>query len=420
MAITVRKKLSEIVGGGYRDFWRDKSRYRIVKGGRGSKKSTTTALNTIHRMEKYPLSNALIIRQIYKDHRDSTYAQLKWACYQLGVQDDWQFKVSPLEMVKKSTGQKILFRGLDDPLSITSITVERGYLNQVWFEEGFQIRKEDDFDKIDVSIRGQLPPGYFKQLTITLNPWSDRHWIKARFFDDEDEDVFTQTTTYKDNEFLGDDDRRLFEKMKKTSPRRYNVEGLGHWGISTGVIFDNWVERDFDVETIAAMRTTDTRYGLDFGFTNDPTAAPLMYADVKNRKLWVYDEIYESGLLTNQVADKLREKNIDKERIVSDSSEPRMIQELKTLHNIPRIEGAKKGAGSVIQGIEFLRQFEIIVHPHCQNTIVEFSNYAWDKDKFDKTLNKPIDDFNHIIDAMRYAVERDSVKRKAGISSVRA
>lgn len=129
----INVSLKQVVGGGYKDFWNYKGRYRVVKGGRGSKKSATAALNFIVRMMEHPDANLLVVRKVFKDHKDSTYAQLKWAINRLGVGHLWDAKLSPLEITYKPTGQKIMFRGLDNPMSVTSITVERGYLSWAWF-----------------------------------------------------------------------------------------------------------------------------------------------------------------------------------------------------------------------------------------------------------------------------------------------
>lgn len=248
--------LQETVGKGYAKFWHFKGRYRVVKGGRGSKKSVTAALSIIAKMMEYPLANTLVLRKTFNSHKDSTWAQLKWAANRLGVGNKWHFKKSPLEAIYKPTGQKILFRGLDDPMSITSITVDTGYLCWAWFEEAYQILNEDDFDKVDMSIRGLLPEGYYKQLTITFNPWNEKHWLKHRFFDIENPDTFVDTTTYRCNEFLGDEDRKLFEWMKKHKPKRHRVEGDGDWGIAEGAIYEDWREEEFDYRAIAKQRVT--------------------------------------------------------------------------------------------------------------------------------------------------------------------
>ena len=183
-----KKHLPAVIGKGYKTFWNFKGRYRILRGSRGSKKSTTAAMWYIYNMMKYwheagLKPHTLVVRRYYNTHRDSTFAQLKWAINRLGVKHKWKVTKTPLELTYKPSGQKILFRGLDDPQSITSITVEEGNLCWAWWEEAFQCTSEDDFNKVDLSIRGELPEGLFKQHTLTFNPWSDKIWIKKRFFD---------------------------------------------------------------------------------------------------------------------------------------------------------------------------------------------------------------------------------------------
>ncbi|MGI6280458.1 MAG: phage terminase large subunit, partial [Acutalibacteraceae bacterium] len=188
MLTTSEIKMSQIVGAGYDEFWNCKKRYRVLKGGKASKKSATTALNFIFRLMKEKDSNLLVVRQIMNTHRDSTFAQLKWAQERLGVSELWKNTVSPLEMVYIPTGQKIIFRGFDDVLKLASTTVSKGYLNFVWIEEAFEIASEADFDKLDLSVpRGTVPPPLYKQTTITFNPWSEAHWLKKRFFDTPNE-----------------------------------------------------------------------------------------------------------------------------------------------------------------------------------------------------------------------------------------
>ena len=144
--------MSEIVGGGYDEFWKCKKRYRVLKGGKGSKKSATTALNFIYRIMREENTNLLVVRQVMNTHRDSTFAQLKWAQERLNVSHLWNNTVSPLEMIYKPTGQKIIFRGFDDVLKLASTTVSKGYLNYVWIEEAFEIGNEADFDLLDLSV----------------------------------------------------------------------------------------------------------------------------------------------------------------------------------------------------------------------------------------------------------------------------
>lgn len=402
--------LPDIIGKGYGKFWKFKGRYRVVKGGRGSKKSCTTALWLIYNIMKMPLANALVVRKFYNTHRDSTFAQLKWAINRLGVRHLWKTTMNPLEMIYMPTGQKILFRGFDDPQSITSITVEKGYLCWCWIEEAFQITDESEFNKLDMSIRGELPPGYFKQITLTFNPWSENIWIKKRFFDAEpDEDIFVDTTNYLCNEFLGEDDIRVFNKMKEKQPRRYSIEGLGNWGIAEGLIFNNWRVESFDefdimaIEDRHGMPVYQKLFGLDWGFTA-PTGVIFCLASEKEKKIYIPREYYKLGVTNIQLVKDLKELHWDKELIKADSAEPKSIEEVRQL-GLTRIRPAKKGPDSVRAGILKLQDYEIIVHPRCEHTIIELNNYVWDTNTDGKIINDPIDDYNHLMDPLRYACE---------------
>ena len=398
-------RLSEVVGGGYTRFWRSKLRYNVIKGSRASKKSKTMALRSINNIMQYPESNMLCVRKTYRTIKDSQFTDLKWATRRLKVEQDWEFKLSPLEAVYKPTGQKILFRGLDDPLKITSITVDVGYLCWAWIEEAYEVMSEADFNTLDESIRGWVPPHLWKQMTLTLNPWNEHHWIKARFFDKPDPDVLALTTNYLCNEWLDESDLRMFERMKENNPRRYQVAGLGNWGIVDGLVYENWSEERFVVEEV--LRTHPKAapvFGLDFGYTNDPSALFCGIYDKSSATLWVIDEMYQKGMSNAAIAEEIKNMGYAKERITADSAEPKSIDQLKGLGL--RVKSAKKGKDSVRNGIQFIQDLKIIVHPRCVNFITEISNYTWDEDRFGKRLNVPIDDFNHLLDAMRYGMEQ--------------
>ena len=393
--------LPDIVGKGYGTFWRFKGRYRAVKGSRRSKKSKTMALWTIYSIMKYPNSNMLVVRKTYRTLKDSCYTELKWAIKRLKVEQWWDMKESPLEMTYKPTGQKIYFRGLDDPLKITSIAVETGVLSWMWIEEAYEITKEEDFDTLAESMLGDCPAGLFKQITLTFNPWNEHTWLKKRFFDNPDDDTLALTTTYKCNEWLSQADIKVFEKMKERNPRRYQVAGLGNWGVIDGLVYENWHEQEFKLDDVRALPSA---FGLDFGYTNDPSAFFAGFIDTANKRIYVWDEMYKKGLSNKRIFEELTSMGYGKERITADSAEPKSIDELKGLGL--RVTGARKGKDSVINGIQFVQDFEIIVHPRCVNFITEIGNYTWDTDKFGNKLNRPIDDFNHLMDAMRYALEK--------------
>ena len=398
----VKIHLPDVVGKGYGTYWRFKGRYRILKGSRASKKSTTTALGYIYNLMKYPQANLLVVRKTYRTIKDSCFTQLKWAVKRLGVEPWWKFTESPLEATYIPTGQKIYFRGLDDPLKTTSITVDTGYLCWLWIEEAYEVSKESDFDTLDESIRGEVPEPLFKQVTMTFNPWNEKHWIKKRFFDcPPDDDILAMTTNYMCNEWLDASDLKVFEQMKKNNPRRYQVAGLGDWGIVDGLVYENWTEQEFEKDS---LKNCVTVAGLDFGYSLDPTALFVGFLDRDNKVLYVWDELYEKGLSNRRIFERITTLGYSKERITADSAEPKSIDELASLGL--RIHGAKKGKDSIMNGIQWIQDLKIIVHPRCVNFLTEISNYTWSKDKFGNMINKPVDDFNHLMDAMRYALEQ--------------
>jgi len=262
-----------------------------------------------------------------------------------------------------------------------------------------------------MSIRGEIPKGYYKQITLTLNPWSAKHWIKKRFFDVQDEDILALTTTYKCNEWLSEEDIKLFEKMKVNNPKRYLIEGEGQWGVSDGLVYQNWIESEFNIEDLKG-NGYQAVFGLDFGYINDPSAFIASIIDKENEIIYIYDEHYQKGMSNKMIADMIKYKGYSKEIITADSAEPKSIDELRSL-GVRRIQAAAKGKDSILNGIQFIQNFKIVVNPKCENTIIELSNYIWDK-KDERTINKPIDDYNHLLDALRYSLER--IRKPKGLS----
>ena len=404
----VRMYLPDLVGKGYATFWHSRYRNEAVKGSRRSKKSKTMALRSIYRIMKYPESNMLVVRKTYRTLKDSCFTELKWAIKRFQVEHLWQIKESPLEMTYIPTGQKIYFRGLDDPLKITSIAVEVGVLSWMWIEEAYEITKEEDFDTLAESMLGDCPDGLWKQITLTFNPWSDRTWIKARFFDVEDPDILALTTTYRCNEWLSEADRQEFERMKRQNPRRFSVAGDGNWGVIDGLIYEKWTEQAFTLQDLP--KDVQSAFGLDFGYTNDPSALFCGFISLEHRRLYVWDEMYKKGMSNTAIHQEVSRMGYAKEQITADCAEPKSIDQLKGL-GLTRIKGAKKGKDSVNNGIQWIQDLEIIIHPRCVNFLTEISQYQWKKDKFGKSLNEPDGD-DHLMDAMRYALERFIQKNK--------
>ena len=399
--------LSKYLGKGYNRFHHSRNFYRVVKGGRGSKKSKSTALDYIYKMLKYPWANLLVVRRFSNTNKQSTYTDLKWAANRMKVSHLFKFNESLPEITVKKTGQKILFRGLDDPLKITSITVDNGLLAWLWLEEAYQVENKDKFDTLVESIRGSVDDkNFFKQITVTFNPWSERHWLKSAFFDEETRfnDVFADTTTYRDNEWLDQQDIDRYEDLWRTNPRRAAVVANGDWGVAEGLVFENYTIKDFDIMA-TIKRVGETTAGLDFGFTHDATTFPRLAVDLDNKELWIYAEHYEHAMTTDDIYNMIVEADMKNAWITADSAEQRLIAELRA-KGISRITPSVKGAGSINAGIDFMKQFKIYIHPSCVKTIEEFDTYIYKQDKDGKWLNEPIDANNHIIDAVRYSLER--------------
>lgn len=422
-------KLDEIVGGGYNKFFNNKNFYRVVKGSRGSKKSKTTALNFIFRIMQYSWANLLVVRRFSNTNKQSTYTDLRWATNRLGVKHLFKFNDSLPEITYKPTGQKILFRGLDDPLKITSITVENGILCWAWFEESYQIETFDKFSTVVESIRGSVDdPEFFKQITITFNPWSERHWLKPTFFDEDTKlnNTFSYTTTYRVNEWLDEVDIARYEDLYRTNPRRARIVCDGDWGVAEGLVFENFEVKEFDwVKKLKEKQVV--AHGSDFGFTQDPTTLISTIVDLKNKELWIYDEHYQRGMLTDEIYQMYLDKGLKNAKIIADSAEKRLITEIKR-KGISNIKPSIKGQGSIMQGVQFIQGFKIYVHPTCEHTIEELNTYTFDQDKDGNWLNKPIDANNHLMDALRYSLEefhfprnnRTNVNIKKNISRAKA
>jgi phage terminase large subunit len=394
--------VTKIIGGGYDDFWHFKGRYRVVKGGRASKKSKTTALWFIYHMMMYPQANLLVVRKTYNSLKNSCFSELLWAIRQFNADGKWTHKISPLE-ISYLNGGKIFFKGLDDPMKLTSITADTGKLCWVWLEETLEIDSENDFNMIDESIRGAVDGGLFKQLTLTFNPWNDGHWLKRRFFEQKDDNTMTFTTNYMGNEYLDASDTYLFKKMMAKNPKRYKVAGLGDWGIAEGLVYENWESRAFNTKELVKTQKMKTAFGLDFGYTNDPSALCCILINLNERIIYVFDEMYKFGLSNRDIFEQIRDMGYRKERIFADSNEPKSIDELYAL-GLTGIRKAAKGKDSVNYGIQFVQGFKIIVHPKCTNFLKEINSYSWQKNALGNKTNIPANGFDHLMDAMRYAL----------------
>lgn len=337
-------------------------------------------------------------------HRDSTFAQLKWAQERLGVASLWKNTVSPMEMIYLPTGQKIIFRGFDDVLKLASATVPHGFLNFVWIEEAFEISREADFDKLDLSVpRGTVAAPLYKQTTLTFNPWSEAHWLKKRFFDKPTPEVAVFSTNYLINEFLDETDKRVFERMKNTDRRRYEVAGLGNWGIAEGLVYENWSAGRLEIPKGEEYKWKSF-FGLDYGYSNDPTGFVAFKANPIDKELYIFCEFCKRKMLNCDIAEEIKRLGFAKERIRADCAEPKSNDDLRRL-GITRIVPSVKGRDSILNGIAAISEYKITVHPDCVNMLRELSSYAYDEKLNERGKKMPRDSENHLCDALRYAFE---------------
>lgn len=407
--------IREAMGQGYNEFYHSREFYRVVKGSRGSKKSKNTALDLTIKLMEYDWANILVVRRYSNTNRQSTYTDFKWAINnKLGVGDWFKFNESIPEITYRPTGQKILFRGLDDPLKITSISVQHGILSWAWFEEAYQIESMEDFDTVVESIRGSHDdPEFFKQVTVTFNPWNEHHWLKREFFDEDTQrkSTFARTTTFRINEWLDDQDRQRYLDLYRTNPRRARIVADGEWGVAEGLVFENFKVVDFDHHDARNHDDMINVHGMDFGFTNDPTTIISAAVNLEDKEIWIYYEHYQTGMMTDEIYKKLKVKQVLNKTVTADSAEPRLIAELQQL-GAKGVRPSVKGKGSIMQGINFIQGFKIFIHPSCTNVIEEFNSYTFKQDRSGRWLNEPVDNNNHTIDALRYALEQFHFKKK--------
>ena len=421
----------ELVGKEYKKIMECRKRYLVVKGSRASKKSKNVAIRWIQLIYEFEQANLLAVRKYATLLKQSCRADLIWAIKRLGVEQDWNIPKGELTLTRKSTNQVILFRGANEPASIASISVDEGFLCWLWVEEAYQIEREEDFNMIDESIRGEVPEGYFKQTVLTFNPWHESSWLKKRFFHEQPgerqdnlvqfiqgkqkstESVLALTRNYTCNEWLDKSDLETFERMKREQPGRYKVAGMGEWGVTGSTIYSNWEVRDFNWRALYYMKDETTgrpiyehRIGLDFGYSHN-TAGTRILVNRDAREIYICEELVGQRLSTDEIFYRLKSKGWNLEPIHADSEAPQTIKDLHDL-GCPRIFGVKKEGGSVASGIQELRGYKIYVHPECTEFEIEISHYAYKKNANGKELPAPEKEWDHLMDAMRYAMKDES------------
>lgn len=402
------------------DSFYNRSRYKVEYGGAGSGKSHAIARRLCYRYlneSVYSKANSdpqtvhtiLVVRKVNRTLKKSCFKLVKniltkWCRKKsLGLSiKDFSFNSTDLSITHSETGSQIIMSGMDDPEKIKSIEA----ITSIWAEEATELNQED-FDQLDLRLRGNH--NCVKEFWVSFNPVSDQSWVKSTFFDNPLDGTWTNKTTYLDNIHIDDDYKTVLENKKKTNIRYYNIYAMGNWGTAEGLIFNNISYKMVKPEDFTGY---DCVQGLDFGYTNDPTAFNETYIDTKNKKLIVYDGFYKKGMSNSDISNELKKKEAHRHMTTCDSAEPKSIASLKSKGC--RVESAKKGKDSVNNGIDFLQDYEIIINSHLVEFKVEAENYSWSLDKNGKPTNKPVDDFNHFFDGLRYATEKYHTKGKRG------
>lgn len=376
-------------------------RYEVYYGGAGSGKSVFVAQKLLAKACASK-RKVLIIRKYGTTLRDSVYDLVKETITKWGLYKYARFNLSNYTITLPN-GSVFLFKGMDDPEKIKSITD----ITDVWVEEATEL-SEDEFTQLDLRLRARVP---HLQLIVSFNPVSKVNWVYCKWFAEDVEYDRAQTvilkTTHKDNRFLPPEYVAALEEKAKSNPTYYRIYALGEFCSLSKLVFNNWRVQEFDHAAISGKLCV----GLDFGFVNDPSALTASVLDEANRRLYVFKEWGATNKTNEQLARIIEALGFGKSTIKADAAEPKSIQEIKR-HGVRKISACEKGPDSIIHGIQRLQQYEIVVHPSCEALITELENYSWQKDKKSgEYINKPVDEFNHYIDALRYSLQCADVKK---------
>ena len=366
-------------------------RFEVYYGGAGSGKSVFIAQKLLVKAltDKRKI---LIVRKVGSTLKDSVWQLVIDTLSQIGALPYCMVNKSifTIELPNRST---LLFKGMDDSEKIKSITG----ITDIWAEEATEL-SEEDVEQLNLRLRAKADG---LQMLFSFNPVSKANWVYKRWFKDGaviTDDTAIHKSTYKDNRFLPDAYIETIEKMSKTNPTYYRIYALGEFASLDKLVFSNW-----QTGIIEDTHDWNMLCGLDFGFTNDPTAFIVSF--LKDRTLFISREYVKTGLLNDQIAKVITELGFSKSTIIGDSAEVKSIEELRRA-GLYRIYPAVKGQGSILQGIQKLQQLDIVVDPRCEHMITELQNYAWKKDRATgEYINEPIDEFNHCIDALRYSLQ---------------
>ena len=407
-------RLSEKIGPAFYDVARDVflhgHTHYDFSGGRGSLKSSTVSVLVPLLLINNPGTHALVLRKVANTIRDSVYAQYIWAIGELGMAAYWEAKVSPMELIYKPTGQKIMFRGADDPMKIKSIKVPFGYIAVTHFEEKDQFAGRAEIRNIlQSTMRGGSKYWNFESYNppISRDNWANKDSLEER------SDRLCHKSTYLEapKEWLGEQFLAEAEHLKETNERAYQHEYLGIPTGNGGSVFENLELREITDDEIS---TFDRIYnGVDWGFFPDPWAFNRCYYDAARRKLYIFYEKTANKKRNEETAQMLLDDGFTREDLITaDSAEPKSVADYQKYGL--RCVRARKGAGSVERSMQWLQRLESIVidKKRCPDTAAEFIGYEYERNREGEIISGYPDANNHHIDAVRYSTE--SIWNKPG------
>lgn len=381
---------------------RDKEHLEYVfKGGRGSTKSTTVGMTIVELMKNNHDIHAVVCRKVGNTIKDSVYNKIKWAIGKQEFTEEFDSKLSPMEITLKATGQKIYFRGADDPDKIKSINPEFGYIGILWFEELDQFAGPEEIRKIEQSaIRGGDLAWIFKSFNPpkTMNNWANKYVLEPK------ENRIVHSSTYLDvpKGWLGQPFIDEAEHLKEVNPNAYEHEYMGIANGNGGNVFEYLEIRDITDEEIGHMDRIFA--GVDYGWYPDAFCYLRTYYDSAREKIYLIDELYVNKWSNSKTADWIKKKGYDDYTMICDSAEPKSVNDFRDA-GLPA-RGAIKGPGSIEYGFKFLQTKTIVIDPkRTPNAYKEITEYEYDRDKEGNVISGYPDGNDHAISALRYAYE---------------
>ena len=381
---------------------RDKEHLEYVfKGGRGSTKSTTVGMTIVELMKNNHDIHAVVCRKVGNTIKDSVYNKIKWAIGKQEFTEKFDSKLSPMEITLKSTGQKIYFRGADDPDKIKSINPEFGYIGILWFEELDQFAGPEEIRKIEQSaIRGGNLAWIFKSFNPpkTMNNWANKYVLEPK------ENRIVHSSTYLDvpKKWLGQPFIDEAEHLKEVNPNAYEHEYMGIANGNGGNVFEYLEIRDITDEEISRMDRIFA--GVDYGWYPDAFCYLRTYYDSAREKIYLIDELYVNKWSNSKTADWIKKKGYDDYTMICDSAEPKSVNDFRDA-GLPA-RGAIKGPGSIEYGFKFLQTKTLVIDPkRTPNAYKDITEYEYDRDKEGNVISGYPDGNDHAISALRYAYE---------------